>query len=209
MFNYEHEEKYNRGYMPIACGDGGVGHQFGAFGIILVFIFLIILFAAFRGRGGLGGFDEHVAHGRDRGYGNMADFEAIAQNIQRVPESEVQLANALGTIKEKITLSNMEVINKITETSNAAELRACMERENDFRMKMSEQCNEIQNLKNTIAINSQFGAVNAQLADIKCRMQEKTVAQPVVGLNDFSCTNMPFPRGFGDFDRNRNASCCA
>lgn len=215
MFNYEHDEHYNRGYQPIACAPygGGSGHSstFGAFGIILVFIFLIILFSAFRG--GIGGHDGYAhagGHGGGWGRPSIADFEAIAQNNQRVPEFEVQLANSIGAVKEKITIGNMEISKQISDGLAAQELRACMEREADFRMKLTEQNAKILNLE-SLAINERkFDAISAQIAGIGCRMnnlQEKVWAQPVVGVERLGCTNEPFR--FNGFDRDDRRGNCS
>lgn len=219
MFNYEHDEHYNRGYQPIACAvpGGGSSHAsaFSAFGIILVFIFLIILFSAFRGHGGLGGDYGHVGGGcgRDGGWGrggSIADFEAIAQNNNRVDRSEVALSNYVGNIKEQITLGNFQISKQISDTAAAAELRACMEREADFRTKLSEQNAKILMLESNAINERRFDALGATLADIKCRMQEKVVAQPVVGVERLGCTNEPF-RGFpfgGGFEQPRRDGNC-
>lgn len=214
MLNFDHEEHYNRGYQPIACAPyGGTSHSstFGAFGIILVFIFLIILFAAFRG--GIGGHDGYAhAGGHDGGYGrgHIADFEAIAQNNNRVDRGQVQIANYIGDVKEQITLGNYQLSSQMDRLASAAELRAYMEREADFRMKLTEQNAKILMLESNAVNERRFDALGATLADIKCRMQEKTIAQPVVGVDRLGCTNEPF-RGFpfGGFEQRNGSGSCA
>lgn len=186
---------------------GGVGYGGGA-GIILLFVFLLILFAVFRG--GFGGHDGgHMGYEGGRGCGHnghggsIADFEAIAQNIQRVPVEQVQLAKDFGALKEKITMGNFELSRQISETAADAELRACMEREADMRAQIAELKSEVMNQKTLAIVGEKFGRVDAVLADINCNMARKVVAQPLVGLNDLNCTNIP-----GGFFNN-DGRCCA
>lgn len=200
-YNFVGEDNLNAG--------GGIGYGAGGGGaIVLLIVVLVILFAVFRG--GFGGHDggHHMGyeggHGRGcGGYGgSVADFEAIAQNVQRVPVEQVQLAKDFGALKEKITLGNFELSRQISETAAAAELRACMEREADFRTKISEQNAKIIALESTMYNDRRFDGINAILADIKCRMAEKVIARPLAGLPDLACSNIP-----GRFFNNDGCGC--
>lgn len=176
---------------------GGYGGGWGGSGIIMLFVFLLVLFAVFR-RGGFDGHDGGYAHagghgcdGHGRGHGSIADFEAIAQNNQRVPECQVELAKDFGALKEKITLGNFELSRQISETAAAAELRACMEREADMRAQIAELKSEVMNQKTLAIVGEKFCATNAAIADIACNMQRKVCGTPLVGLNDLQCSNAP------------------
>lgn len=182
---------YGSGY---GAGAGIAG--MGGIGIILLFVFLLILFAVFRG--GFG-HDGHAGGHGDYGYGHkgsIADFEAIAQNNQRVPEEQVQLAKDFGCLKNEITLGNFELSRQISETAAAAELRACMEREADFRQKISMLESKIMNQETRDFVNDKFAITNARLSDIDCNMMRKVVAQPLAGMQHLQCTNIPFRAGY-------------
>lgn len=189
---------------------GGFGYGGGA-GIILLFVFLLILFAVFRG--GFGGHDGgHMCHeggyGHGGGYGRptIADFEAIAQNNQRVPVEQVQLAKDFGALKEKITLGNFELSRQMSETAAAAELRACMEREADMRAQIAELKSEVMNQKTLAIVSDKFCRTDAMIQDVLCNMERKQVARPLVGIPDLACTNIPNRGFFGD-DRRGGFGC--
>ena len=203
---FDSEEKYVSHGSAAAPGYVTGNTGMGSVGIILLFVFLVILFAVFRG--GFGGHDGHYdgyrgGHdGCGRGKGSIADFEAIAQNIQRVPVEQVQLAKDFGSLKEQITLGNFGLSKQISETAAAAELRACQEREAEMRMQITELKSEVQNQKTLAIAGEKFNEVSRELANIQCNMARKVTAQPLVGLNDLNCTNIP-----GNFFNNSGCSC--
>lgn len=211
MYNSVVSER-NAGNADAGYGYGfGAGAGMGGVGIILLFVFLLILFAVFRG--GLGGHDGHYdghydGYGRGHGWGSVADFEAIAQNNQRVPEEQVQLAKDFGCLKNEITLGNFQLSRQISETAAAAELRACMEREADFRQKIAMLENKVMNQETLAFVNDKFCQTNARLSDIDNNMVRKVVAQPLAGLGHLQCTNIPFPPfPFNDRDRDDRRFC--
>lgn len=174
--------------------DRAIGGYGGGSGIILLFVFLLILFAVFRG--GFGGHDGGHANaggydGHGRGCGSIADFEAIAQNNQRVPEEQVQLAKDFGAVKEKITMGNFEISKQISDTAMSQQLQNCQDEKAELRQQLTESKFENGNLKNTLFLTEKFGVLSSRLDNIECHMLRKPQVQALAGFPELQCSNIP------------------
>lgn len=170
------------------------------FGYIILFVIIVWVFGAFTG-----GFGNGFGYGfGNRAYGvgvdgynlGFEDYKAICEG---------QKANIVNTATTQYLIEQQSANTRelVTAQSNMLATKIDFYEYQNLRDKVSERDREIMQLKNEIFVKDQLAPVNAQLADISCKMLTK----PQISGVGVACPSAAILNGLGVNSLNYG-NCC-